>query len=167
MGSVNLILNRVGFAVIAGTLMAAAPAFGQFQLTELTRFNLNAAMTPTTGTGGTGPNNPLYIGNNPSAVAWNGSRLFVAGISNGATPTASGTFSGIIEVLNTNTTGILASTAVQYGTRFGYTATPNTRGYSGLVMSSTRVFAAWMSDEEMPSLRWNSLTAWMPTNFWS
>ncbi|MEI6506269.1 MAG: hypothetical protein WCO90_10390, partial [Planctomycetota bacterium] len=143
MGSVNLILNRVGFAVIAGTLMAVAPAFGQLQLTELTRFNLNAAMTPTTGTGGTGPNNPLYIGNNPSAVAWNGSRLFVAGINNGAVPTASGTFSGIVEVLNTNTTGIVASTSVQYGTRFGFLSTPNQRGYSGLAMQGTRVFAAF------------------------
>jgi len=143
MGYINLILNRVGFAVIAGTLMAAAPAFGQLQLTELTRFNLNAAMTPTTGTGGTGPNNPLYIGNNPSAVAWNGSRLFVAGINNGATPTASGTFSGVIEVLNTNTTGIVASTSVQYGTRFGFLSTPNQRGYSGLAMQGTRVFAAF------------------------
>jgi autotransporter-associated beta strand protein len=143
MGYVNFILHRFRFAVIAGTLMAAAPAFGQFQLTELTRFNLNAAMTPTTGTGGTGPNNPLYIGNNPSAVAWNGSRLFVAGISNGATPTASGTFSGIIEVLNTNTTGIVASTAVQYGSRFGFLSTANTRGYSGLAIDNNLIFSAF------------------------
>ena len=160
MGSVNLILNRVRFAVIAGALLTAAPAFGQFQLTELTRFNLNAAMSPTTGTAGTGPNNPLYIGNNPSAVAWNGSRLFVAGISNGATPTASGTFSGIIEVLNTNTTGIVASTAVQYGNRFGYTATPNSRGYTGLAMSSTRVFAAFDGIPAGSGTTSNALTAY-------
>jgi autotransporter-associated beta strand protein len=114
-------------------------AFGQtLTLTELTRFNLNAAVLAATGTAA----NPNYIGNNPSAVAWNGSRLFVAGINNGATGTNSQN-TGVIEVLNTNTTGIVFSTAVQYGTRFGFLATPNQRGYSGLAMQGSRLFAAF------------------------
>ena len=137
--------RRLSMMAALGIVVATVPTattFGQLQLTERTRFNLNAAMLAATGTAAGSPANPNYIGNNPSAVAWNGSRLFVAGINNGATGTSSQN-SGVIEVLNTSTTGIVASTAVQYGTRFGFLATPNQRGYSGLAMQGGRLFAAF------------------------
>ena len=135
-------------AFVASVILAVIGVFsnsttyGQLTLTELTRYNLNAAVSAATGTATGSPANPNYIGNNPSAVAWNGSRLFVAGVNNGATGTSSQN-TGVIEVLNTNTTGIVLSTSVQYGTRFGFLATPNQRGYSGLAMQGTRVFAAF------------------------
>ena len=140
-------LSRRGFSLLAalGIVAAAVPAataFGQtLTLTELTRFNLNAAMVAATGTAAGAPANPNYIGNNPSAVAWNGSRLFVGGLNNGATGTNSQN-TAVIEVLNTNTTGIVASTAVQYGARFGFSPTINQRGYTGLAIQGNRLFAA-------------------------
>ena len=55
---------------------------------------------------------------------------------------------GIIEILNTATTGIVASTAVQYGDRFGAQAgtVESARGYSGLTLSGNQLFAAWDND---------------------
>ncbi|MBM4012189.1 MAG: hypothetical protein FJ286_12550 [Planctomycetes bacterium] len=137
-------------ALMLAALCAAAPvvAHGQIQLTEVTRYNLFTTRNPEA-TGGGDPN-PLFTGNNTSAVAWNGSRLFVAGINN----VGVSDITGIIEILNTSTTGIVASTAVQYGNRFG--VQPGTvdsgRGYSGLAISEDRLFAAWDNDSEFNGL---------------
>jgi hypothetical protein len=116
-------------------------AHGQVTLTEVTRYNLFNTRNPEETTGGA---NPLYTGNNTAAVGWNGSRLFVAGINN----VSPSDITGIIEILNTATTGIVASTAVQYGDRFGAQAgtVESGRGYSGLTLSGNRLFAAWDND---------------------
>jgi len=125
----------VGIAALFG---AADRCFGQgVQLTEIKRFNLSVVLSTTTGTAGAV--NPNFIGNNASAVAWNGSRLFVGGFKNGGT----GTSSGVIEILNTSTTGVVSSSAVQYGSRFGVLGTPDQRGYSGLAIEGNRLFAAF------------------------
>jgi hypothetical protein len=149
--------NFVGRGSILATALAiaaampAATGFGQsLTLTEVTRFNLNAVMAAASGTAAGSPPNPSYIGNNPSAVAWNGSRLFVAGLNNGATGTNSQN-TGIIEVLNTSTTGIVTSSAVQYGSRFGFFATPSQRGYTGLAMQNNRLFAALDTNVVQPN----------------
>ncbi|MCA8953436.1 MAG: hypothetical protein KDE27_28240 [Planctomycetes bacterium] len=66
--------------------------------------------------------NPEYIGSNPSAVAWDGTNVWVAGYNNA--PTAQPT--AIVRVDN-------ALTAPAFGVPFGAVpATPNGRGYSGL-----------------------------------
>ena len=68
--------------------------------------------------------NPEYIGSNPSAVAWDGTNLWLAGYNNapGNNDTA------IIRVDN-------ALTAPTFGVPFGVVmATPNSRGYSGLAI---------------------------------
>ena len=128
-------------AMVALSAVHPAICHGQVTLTEVTRYNLFGTRSPDTTGGGL---NPKFTGNNTSAVAWNGSRLFVAGINNvGVLDTTA-----IIEILNTATTGIVTSDAVQYGNRFGDLAgtNENGRGYSGLAISGNRVFAAWDND---------------------
>jgi autotransporter-associated beta strand protein len=128
---------------IAGlSITTSRSCIGQIELTEVTRFNLSSVLTAASGTAVGAPANPNYIGNNVSAVAWNGSRLFVAGFNNGATGTNSQN-TGIIEILNTSTTGIVASTSVQYGSRFGFLSSASVRGYSGLAIEGNRLFAAF------------------------
>ncbi|MFM9025200.1 MAG: beta strand repeat-containing protein [Planctomycetaceae bacterium] len=120
---------------MAVSLMLPAASFGQIQLTEVTRYNLVTTLSTTTSIGDP---NPIYIGNNVSAVAWSGSRLFVGGFNNSGVSSSA----GIIEVLNTNTTGIVVSTAVQYGPLFGSFGLDPQLGYSGLAFDGSRVFGA-------------------------
>ncbi|MCR9244199.1 MAG: hypothetical protein NXI31_04150 [bacterium] len=76
--------------------------------------------------------NPEYIGANPSAVAWNGTDLWVAGFNN-----AAGTNStAIVKVSN-------ALTTPAFGATFGVVpATPSSRGYSGLDIEGSRLVSA-------------------------
>ena len=104
----------VAGVIVAGLCLVPAGARGQpIQFTEVTRFNLPAV---TSAEASPGVLNPNYIGNTAAAVAWNGSRLFVAGFRNGSAVTTT----GIIEILNTSTTGVVTSTGVQYGRSSAY-----------------------------------------------
>ncbi len=91
--------------------------------TEISRFNV-------TGAG---------IGTVPSAVAWSGSRLFIAGYNTG-----NGTGSvGIVEVTNATSTGIVNGT---FGTVFGqFASTPGQRGYTGLDLLGSTLAASYDS----------------------
>ena len=132
-------LRRALLGCLIGTLvLLPAPAWSQLTLTEVSRFNLDAITSATTSDGS---DNTRYVGNNVNSVAWNGSRLFVAGFVNSG---QGGLYDneGIIEIVNTATTGIVASTSVQYGSRFGYYPGVNSRGYTGLAISGSRVFAS-------------------------
>lgn len=94
--------------------------------TEIARFDVSDASADTAASN--------YIGNNPSAVAWDGSQLYVAGFNSGG-PTA-----GIVEITNATSTGINAAT---FGSAFGSYATPNSRGYSGLDLEAGVLAAAY------------------------
>ncbi|MGC6489052.1 MAG: hypothetical protein ACON4Z_15495, partial [Planctomycetota bacterium] len=78
------------------------------------------------------PLNAEYIGNNPSAIAWNGTDLYAAGFNQSG---------------GTANTGItLVAGALSGGTpsaAFGVLATNNLRGYSGLDISAAGLAAAW------------------------
>ncbi len=119
-------------------LVWCTAAHAQITLTEVTRFNLDAI---TSGTNSDGSANTRYVGNSVNSVAWNGSRLFVAGFVNSG---QGGLYDneGIIEITNTATTGIITSSAVTYGSRFGYYPGVNSRGYTGLALSGNRLFAS-------------------------
>jgi autotransporter-associated beta strand protein len=121
----------------AAALAPLTVAQAQVTLTEVKRFNLDAIVSATNSDGSTNTN---YVGNNVNSVAWNGSRLFVAGFVNSAEPGFDN--QGIIEVQNTSTTGIVTSGNVQYGPRFGFTPGVNQRGYTGLALSGNRLFAS-------------------------
>ncbi|MCS5679090.1 MAG: hypothetical protein NZ603_04250, partial [Acidimicrobiales bacterium] len=127
-------------AIVAG-LAAIWPAAGQtLELTEVTRFNLNGITASELEPGG--PLNPNYIGNNIVSVAWDGTRMFLAGFNNGAQG-ADSQNTGVIELLNTNQSGIVISTNVDYGPRMGFLPTTGQRGYSGITFDGTNVYAAY------------------------
>lgn len=94
---------------------------------EVARFDVAAASDLAAGS---------YIGNNPSAVAWNGRQLYIAGFnaSGAATDTA------IVEVTNALSTGVNVATL---GSTFGALSTPNLRGYSGLDLEGAVLAAAY------------------------
>jgi len=72
-----------------------------------------------------GAGNAEFIGSNPSAVGYNGDKLYVAGFNNGPQQPV-----GIVEILDPTVDG-----PASYGTVFGVqAATPFGRGYSGLAM---------------------------------
>ena len=97
---------------------AAGPSLA-IDFNEIARFNLDSSSNIA---------NNEFIGSNPSAVAWNGSRLFVAG-NNNADPF--GQDVGIVEILNASATGII--TLPTYSTPFGVQlGTPQFRGYTAL-----------------------------------
>ena len=90
--------------------------------------------------------NPQFTGTNPSAMAWNGTDIWVAGFNN----------QGAI-----GTTGIAkcgtALTAPTWGTAFGVSlVTPSLRGYSGLDVDGTRLVAAY----DFGAIDPNGITAW-------
>lgn len=88
---------------------------------------------------------PAYVGTNPSAVAWDGADLFVAGFNNSTA---------------TNDVGIVKVTdalgAQTLGLSFGTLSTPGSRGYSGLDMGSGAFAAAYDDGGSDP----NGITSW-------
>ena len=122
---------------VAAALAPLTTVYAQVTLTEIKRFNLDAIVSATTSDGSA---NDRYVGNNVNSVAWNGSRLFVAGFVNSSE--AGFDNQGIIEIQNTGANGIVTSGNVQYGGRFGFTPGLNQRGYTGLALSGNRLFAS-------------------------
>jgi len=78
------------------------------------------------------PGNASFIGNNPSAVAWNGSDVWVAGFNASGVEANTG-IAKITDALGAQT----------FGATFGALATPNDRGFSGLDMKAGTLAAAW------------------------
>lgn len=84
--------------------------------------------------------NAQYIGSNPVAVAWSGSRLYVAGFNNSGADANT----AVVEVLNAAATGVIAAPtfSAPLGGEVGtfdssvIIDTPNARGYTGLAISS-------------------------------
>ncbi|MEQ1631286.1 MAG: hypothetical protein ABL997_02860 [Planctomycetota bacterium] len=90
--------------------------------------------------------NPQFIGTNPSAMAWNGTDLWVAGFNNQA-------LAGPAGIAKCST----ALTAPTFGTAFGVgLLTPGSRGYSGLDVDGTHLVAAYDVGASDP----NGITAW-------
>lgn len=85
------------------------------ELKEIVRFDVD---------GGADPNNAGFYGSNPSAVAWSGNKLYVAGFNGATAPSV-----GITEITNIGATGLVSGTL---GTSFANFGAPGSRGYSGL-----------------------------------
>lgn len=110
----------VGLLAVAGMTGAA---LGQVKLQLLANIDVSGAVAV---------GSPDRIGTNVSAVAWNGSRLFIAGL-NGSGATLD---TGIMEVLNP-----LSSPAL--GSRFATRSTASSRGHTSMTLSGTSLFAGW------------------------
>ncbi|TWT78388.1 hypothetical protein Pla123a_11790 [Posidoniimonas polymericola] len=94
---------------------------------EIARFDVSASADASSAS---------YIGNNPSAVAWNGRQLFIAGFnSSGAQANTA-----IAEITNAGATGVNAASLSE---AFADLATPNLRGYSGLDLQGSVLVAAY------------------------
>jgi len=130
-------LRMAGAAcIIAMGSAVTAQAQATIGLYELARFSLNS----TSGTG-----NAEFIGSNPIAVGWNGSKLYAAGFngSGGTTNTA------IIEITNAGSAVAAALAAGSgsfvtptYSSTFGTVSTTTTRGYTGLAMNGSQLAAS-------------------------
>ena len=137
--------NRLRMAALACLIGMGSSVTAQAQATiglyELARFDLSS----TSGTG-----NSQYIGSNPIAVGWNGSKLYVAGQNaSGATGTAA-----IVEI--TNAASALAGGGAGFVTptfssAFGALSTINGLGYRGLAMQGNQLAAAWDNNSNSPN----------------
>jgi len=119
----------IGILTVAG--IATAASAGQINMRQIGQVELTAAMfSADSATGQTG-----------SAVAWDGSNLFVAGFQNGAS--------------NTGTTGIIRIDDVfgaqSIGAQFGVETTPGSQGYSGLDISGGVLAAAFDNGGASPN----------------
>lgn len=135
-------------ALLAPSLLAQTPTQTTFtHLGTVNIFSTSAAA------------NPEFIGTNPAAIAWNGSRCWVAGFCNTGTAQPS----AIIEILNP------LSGAHSYGTRFAQTAPTGLRGYSGLDIQGDTLVAAL----DLGAAVANGISAWdvsasgAATNLWN
>ena len=128
-------MNHLAFSVV--TLAVASTLSAQVSLVHLGTVDVASTSSAA---------NPEYIGSNPSAVAWKGIDVWVAGYnSSGTTGDAA-----IVKVSN-------ALTNPTYGARFGVqSATPNQRGYSGLDVSGNLVAAAYDQGSVAPG----GITGW-------
>jgi len=107
--------------VAMGTMAGTANA--EFALELLGTVNVDVTSDPT---------QPSFIGNNPSAVAWNGTDLWVAGFNQSGVNADT----GIVKISD-------ALGAQTFGSTFGALDTPTGRGFSGLDMKDGVLAAAW------------------------
>lgn len=130
--------GKSGWVVVAAVAASLLPSLmasraeAQVGLYEVARFNLAATSTAGSAT---------YIGSNPIAVGWNGSKLYVAGFSGTGAATLP---TSIIEITNA-AAGVAAGGFVTptYSSTFGTISTAATRGYTGLSMKGSQLAASW------------------------
>lgn len=131
-------MYRTPLCLIAcfGMLLGLASTAQAVTFKEIARFDVSAASAD--------PVEPGFIGNNPSAVAWNGSQLYVAGFNSSGVANQT----AIVEITNASASGINTAT---FGTPFGTLSTPNLRGYSGLDLDLGVLAASYDAGASSPS----------------
>ncbi len=139
-GHLGLIFHSVACrratAAILSIAMTAATATAQsVSLYERVRLDLFSTSSIA---------NAAYIGNNPAAVAWDGSKLYVGGQYTSA---GTGT-TAIVQVLNPTATPGLNVTPT-FSAAFNQRPTAQTRGYTGLAISGTVLASAWFSSSSI------------------
>jgi fibronectin-binding autotransporter adhesin len=118
-------------AVTATTALFAATAAAQ-SVSVYERVRLDIGTTANAA-------NSQYIGSNPAAIAWNGSQLYVAGY-NGSGVTGTVAITQVTNPLAAPGLGVVPTFSANFGQ---YTATGNTRGFTGLALGGTTLSSAW------------------------
>lgn len=128
------------FALSAVALSAVAGAANaQVAIEEISRINIAQVRFQEWN----GAANPSYIGFRPSAIAFDGGRLFVAGFSNGT-----GQPLGIVEVTNVSNTGAFNGA---FSNTFGVRNTNTNQGYSGLYLRGNTLAYAYDQNASLAS----------------
>ncbi len=132
-----MILRTATVGLLCLALFSSAFAV---DFTEIARFNIDSTATDPA------EPEPQDIGSNPSAVAWNGLQLYVAGYNN------SGSFqdTAIVEVTGATALGVIDTPT--FSNAIAPIFTPNGRGFSGLDISpdGTQLAAAWDDGQSAP-----------------
>jgi hypothetical protein len=117
------------------TTLASGQTLG---LTEIARFDLSLTANPA---------GNAFIGGNPIGLAYNGSKLYVAGLNSGTT-TAN---VSIVEVTNPTATGL--NVTPTYSAPFGPISTVGSasRGYTGLAIKGSKLSASYDSGTNTPT----------------
>jgi hypothetical protein len=127
-------LASSALAALAAVIGLSGVAPAQVSLYELARFDLSLTANGS---------NAQFIGSNPLAVGWNGSKLYVAGFNSGTTTLNT----AIIEVTNAAsvTNGAAASGFLTptYSSTFAGLSSPASRGYTGLAMQGGQLAASF------------------------
>ncbi len=148
-------LGFVAFAAVVA-IGISQPAANGVELTEISRFWLDRTSNATIA----GSPNPAFIGSNPSAIAWDGARMFIAGFNNGSGPV------GITEVLNATDTGVVFQPT--FTDAFNIQNAPLSRGYSGITLQGNTLAATIDMDPEQPgNLSAYDVSSTTPAPLWS
>ncbi|MGA1523444.1 MAG: hypothetical protein ACO4CZ_05695 [Planctomycetota bacterium] len=124
--------------VAAAALLAlSSHARAQVLFTEITSIDLASTANPA---------NAEFLGTNPSAVAWNGSQLFVSGQNNSAGGSAQSLPVSLVEILNPFTP------TPTFGPVFGtiQNTPPVGRGYLGLDIDGSTLVASYDDGNQHP-----------------
>ena len=140
--------------LVLTALLQPAQSHG-VELTEIARFWLDRTSNATIDT----VPNPVFIGSNPSAIAWDGTRMFIAGFNNGSGPT------GIVEVLDATRTGVVA--VPTFSDAFNIQAAPLSSGYTGLALQGSTLAATIdMGSVSSAALTGYDVSTATPTPLW-
>ncbi len=124
-------------AILPAAFALATQSLAQtnFKLYEVARFDLSATANAA--------NSATFIGDNPLAVGWNGSKLYVAGGNRALGNTSTTASAAIIEI--TNVAGASGFVTPTYSSTFGALTTPSSsfRGYTGLAMKGNELAASF------------------------
>jgi hypothetical protein len=135
-------ISGVRFGLAALGLALGSTVASAVEFNEIARFDVSFAFDADLNNDNNpdGMNdNPKFIGNNSLAIAWNGSKLYIAGFDNvSAYPGV-----GIIEMLNTSATGLVTSGDADFSAKFGALTPPVSRGYTGLAIKGNRLAASY------------------------
>jgi len=112
----KLMMTAAVLATMSGAAMAA-----DIEMNLIKQISLTSVVDPAA---------TNRIGSNVSAVAWNGSKLYVAGFNQSGASLST----GIVEVSD-------ALGTASFGSRFGSLTTPNLRGFSGMAIQGNRLIA--------------------------
>ncbi|TWT78389.1 hypothetical protein Pla123a_11800 [Posidoniimonas polymericola] len=130
--------TSVSAVALAVVLVGQAAAI---EFNEIARFDVSFAFSSDLDPDDTSvDDNPKFIGTNPLAVAWNGSKLYLGGHDNFGSSLLP---IGLIEVLNPTRTGINVLSDADFGPKFGEIFQPLGRGYTGLELSGSGLAAAY------------------------